>query len=74
MAIPPSVSTLAGTHGDYSWCLQLIGVQPLKFQDFGGGLRSAVKRWIEPVIGVASGRLAPLDIIPSSVWRRGKWR
>jgi hypothetical protein len=74
MEIPPSVSALAGTHGDTSWRLLLIGVQPQEIKDFGGGLHPAVKRRIEPANGISFGRLAPLEITPFSAWRRGKRR
>jgi hydrogenase maturation protease len=74
MATPPSVSALAGTHGDYFWRLLLIGVQPLEFEDFGGGLRPAVNRRIVPAIGITPERLARRGIPLFSAWRRGKRR
>lgn len=62
MATQLSVPALAGPRDDCSGRLLLIGIQPLEFDDFGGWLRSAVIRRIEPAIGIPSGRLAPLDI------------
>jgi hypothetical protein len=57
MATPLSVPALVGAPGGYSWRLLLIGVRPLEFEDFGGGLRNAGIRWIEPGIGVVPARL-----------------
>ena len=74
MATPPSVPALARTHGDSSWCLLLIGVQPLEFEDFGGGLRPAVNRRIEPDTRIVPARLDPGALLPFSAWRRGKRR
>jgi len=59
MATPPSVPALAGTRVDYHWRLLSLGVQPLELEDFGGGLRPAVVRRIEPAIGTASGTGSP---------------
>ncbi len=58
------VLALAGMLGDYPGHLLLIGVQPVELEDFGGGLRPAVKRQIEPAIGMALDYLERLGIKP----------
>jgi hydrogenase maturation protease len=42
----------------------LIGVQPVVLDDFGGGLRPAVQRQIEPAIGLALDYLYRLGVTP----------
>ncbi|MGB7933351.1 MAG: hypothetical protein WCH04_14185 [Gammaproteobacteria bacterium] len=73
MATSPSVLTLAGPPGDNSRHLLLIGVQPLEFEDFGSGVRPAVKRRLDrrsarPTVWLAGASR------PFSAWRRGKRR
>jgi hydrogenase maturation protease len=72
MATPPSVLALAGIPGDSPGRLLLTGVQPVKLDTFGGGLRPSVKRQIEPAIGMVLDCLARRGITPFSAWRRGK--
>jgi len=74
MEMPPSVSALAGMHGDTSRCLLLIGVQPQEIKDFGGGLRPEVKRRIEPVSGSCPTAWLAGAFPPFNAWRRGKRR
>jgi hydrogenase maturation protease len=58
------VLALAGMLGDCPGRLLLIGVQPVELEDFGGGLRPAVQRQIEPAIGMALDYLARLGVKP----------
>jgi hydrogenase maturation protease len=58
------VLALAGMLGDHPGHLLLIGVQPVELEDFGGGLRPAVQRQIEPAIGLALDYLEGRGVTP----------
>jgi hydrogenase maturation protease len=58
------VLALAGMLGDCPRHLLLIGVQPVELDDFGGGLRPAVQRQIEPAIRMALDYLVRLGVKP----------
>jgi hydrogenase maturation protease len=58
------VLALAGMLGDHPGHQLLIGVQPVELEDFGGGLRPAVQRQIEPAIGMALDYLERLGVTP----------
>ncbi len=47
------VLALADLYGDLPSHMLLIGVQPVELEDFGGGLRPAVKAMIQPAIDAA---------------------
>jgi hydrogenase maturation protease len=47
------VLALADLYGDLPSHMLLIGVQPVELEDFGGGLRLAVKAMIQPAIEAA---------------------
>jgi hydrogenase maturation protease len=58
-----AVLALAGMLGAHPGLL-LIGVQPVELKDFGGDLRPAVQRQIEPAIGMALDYLERLGVTP----------
>jgi hydrogenase maturation protease len=58
------VLALAGMLGDVPGRQLLVGVQPVALDDFGGGLRPAVQRQIEPAIGMALDYLEGLGVTP----------
>lgn len=49
--------------GDYPHHLLLIGVQPVKLDDFGGDLTAPVKSQIEPAIALARAYLEPFGVV-----------
>lgn len=58
------VLALAGALGETPAHQLLIGAQPAATADFGGGLSSAVRRQIEPAIGMALDYLERLGVTP----------
>ncbi len=47
------VLSTANLLGDYPEKILLIGVQPVELEDFGGSLRPAVKKQVEPAVKIA---------------------